>query len=93
MFEDENLICRECGKEFVFTAGEQEFFAEKGLKNKPVRCPECRAAKREKKRAERKMHDIICSDCGSPDQVPFEPNPEKPVYCRECYDKHRSEEE
>ncbi len=89
MFEDENLVCRECGKEFVFTAGEKEFFAEKGLMNKPVRCPECRAAKKERRRAARVMHDIICSDCGKPDQVNFDPDPEKPVYCMECYLKHK----
>ena len=31
MYEDKTLICKECGKEFVFTAGEQEFYAEKGF--------------------------------------------------------------
>ena len=32
MYEDKTLVCKECGAEFVFTAGEQEFYAEKGLK-------------------------------------------------------------
>lgn len=35
MYEDEKLVCEDCGKEFIFTAGEQEFYAEKGLVNKP----------------------------------------------------------
>lgn len=35
MYQDETLQCEDCGKEFVFTAGEQEFYAEKGLVNKP----------------------------------------------------------
>ena len=35
MYQDETLICEDCGKEFTFTAGEQEFYAEKGLTNKP----------------------------------------------------------
>lgn len=35
MYQDETLICEDCGCEFVFTAGEQEFYAEKGLTNKP----------------------------------------------------------
>ena len=30
MYEDKTLVCKECGNEFVFTAGEQEFYAEKG---------------------------------------------------------------
>ena len=38
MFEDKTLVCKECGKEFVFTAGEQEFYAERGFQNEPQRC-------------------------------------------------------
>ena len=91
MFEDETLVCKECGKEFVFTAGEKEFFAEKGLQNKPVRCPECRQARKERRRASRQMYDIICSECGAEDQVPFKPNLDKPVYCSNCFEKHLNE--
>ena len=47
MYEDEKLICEDCGCEFVFTAGEQEFYAEKGLTNKPKRCQNCRKAEHE----------------------------------------------
>ena len=42
MYQDKTLICKDCGKEFVFTAGEQEFYAEKGFENEPQRCRECR---------------------------------------------------
>jgi len=45
-FSDETLMCRDCGKEFAFTAGEQEFYASRGLLNKPSRCPDCRAARK-----------------------------------------------
>jgi ssDNA-binding Zn-finger/Zn-ribbon topoisomerase 1 len=41
------LTCRDCGKEFVFTAGEQEFYSQKGFLNNPVRCPECRRARKQ----------------------------------------------
>ena len=44
MYEDKTLVCKECGKEFVFTAGEQEFYAERGFQNEPQRCkglPRC----------------------------------------------------
>ncbi len=44
--QDKILTCRDCGKEFAFTASEQAFFAEKGFTNAPGRCPECRAAKK-----------------------------------------------
>ncbi len=45
-YKDKTITCRDCGKEFTFTAGEQEFYAEKGFQNEPVRCKECRDAKR-----------------------------------------------
>ena len=51
MFEDKTLVCRDCGKEFVFSASEQQFFA---------------------------------------DQVPFQPKGDRPVYCRECFERNRN---
>ena len=46
-FEDRTLTCRDCGQQFVFTAGEQEFYQSRGLMNKPGRCPECRSARKQ----------------------------------------------
>ncbi len=43
---DKSLVCTDCGKEFVFTAGEQDFYAQKGFTNPPSRCPDCRAARK-----------------------------------------------
>ena len=40
--EDKKIVCKDCGKEFIFTVGEQEFYQEKGFTNDPVRCKECR---------------------------------------------------
>ena len=37
-YHDRVLKCSECSAEFVFTAGEQMFFADKGFKNEPKRC-------------------------------------------------------
>ena len=45
--EDKTLVCKDCGKDFVFTAGEQEFYKEKGFENEPVRCPDCRRARKQ----------------------------------------------
>ncbi len=45
-FADKTLTCRDCGTEFVFTAGEQEFYASKGFVNEPTRCPSCRQARK-----------------------------------------------
>ena len=43
---DNTLSCRDCNNEFIFTVGEQEFYKEKGFENEPVRCPDCRRAKK-----------------------------------------------
>jgi len=85
MYQDEKLICEECGSEFVFTEGEQEFYAEKGLKNKPKRCTECRKARKQKNKKE--LHDAICSKCGAQTKVPFEPIEGKEVFCKDCFIK------
>ena len=45
MYEDKILVCKECGNEFTFTAGEQEFYAERGFQNEPQRCKACRDAR------------------------------------------------
>ena len=45
-YADKSLTCRDCGRTFTFTEGEQEFFAQKGYVNEPGRCPECRAARK-----------------------------------------------
>ena len=46
-YHDKVLKCAECGAEFVFTAGEQMFFADKGFKNEPKRCKGCKAKRAE----------------------------------------------
>lgn len=91
LLTDKTLECQDCGAEFAFTVGEQEFYKEKGFKNEPKRCPECRR-KRKRERyggRERKMHTIVCAECGTEAQVPFEPRQGRPVYCRECYENQR----
>ena len=42
MYNDRSLACVDCGQEFSFTAGEQEFYAQRGFTESPKRCPSCR---------------------------------------------------
>ncbi len=97
--EDKVIVCRDCSSEFVFTAGEQEFFNERGFMD-PVRCPECRSQRRRERNnnsgegamgGSRPMFDVICDACGQPTQVPFEPRQGRPVYCRECFQQQRGQ--
>jgi CxxC-x17-CxxC domain-containing protein len=46
-FNDRSLTCRDCGQQFTFTAGEQDFYQSRGLTNDPGRCPDCRAARKQ----------------------------------------------
>ncbi len=93
---DKTLTCRDCGREFVFTASEQEFFAQKGFMNEPSRCPECRAARKANQtgggynaRRDREMFPAVCAQCGKETQVPFQPRTDRPVYCSDCYAAQR----
>jgi CxxC-x17-CxxC domain-containing protein len=96
---DKTLTCRDCGNSFLFTAGEQEFFAQKGFTNEPTRCPSCRAANKASRggyssgggygRGERQMFSAVCAECGVETQVPFEPRGDKPVYCSSCFESRR----
>ena len=85
MYEDKTLNCAECSEEFVFSASEQEFYAEKGFQNEPKRCPSCRSARKKERRSTRQMHDVVCDGCGKTAQVPFLPRGDRPVYCDECF--------
>lgn len=87
MYEDKTLVCKECGNEFVFTAGEQEFYAEKGLVHEPQRCKSCRDARKNAGRGERVMYTGVCATCGGEAKVPFEPKDGRPVYCSSCFAK------
>ena len=46
---DKILVCKDCNAEFVFNESEQAFYKEKGFENDPVRCPECRKARKQQR--------------------------------------------
>ncbi len=103
-YEDRNLTCVECNSEFVFSADDQQFHSERGYQD-PKRCPSCRQAKRAGGGGHgggrgyggggyggggsRQMYDAVCADCGNACQVPFQPTQDRPVYCSDCFSKHK----
>lgn len=100
-YADMDLCCVECGADFVFTAGEQQFFADKGLKNTPRRCRPCKTRKNEQFNAILSMMatdgsrpriqvEVECAACGVTTTVPFLPTQGRPVLCRQCFVKERS---
>jgi CxxC-x17-CxxC domain-containing protein len=106
MVESDKIIkCRDCGEEFVFTAGEQAFYKERGFQHEPTRCRRCRDEKKRQATgvpssggmsaspmgsATREFHEAVCSSCGVTTQVPFKPTAGKPVYCRDCFQSVRT---
>ncbi len=87
MYEDKTLTCKDCGSEFVFTAGEQEFYAERGFQNEPQRCKPCRDSRKNAAKSQREMFTASCAECGAEAKVPFQPRNDRPVYCSECFAK------
>jgi CxxC-x17-CxxC domain-containing protein len=97
-FTDKTLVCRDCGNNFIFTAGEQGFYLEKGLMNEPQRCPDCRANRRRDRTSgagnsattTRESSTITCASCGRAATVPFVPRLDRPVYCADCFSSQRT---
>ena len=83
-FADRDVLCVDCGAQFVFSAGEQEFFQEKGFIHEPRHCKQCKG-KREFLRTGKRVHRIetpvTCAQCGNATTVPFKPRQKRPVLC------------
>jgi CxxC-x17-CxxC domain-containing protein len=98
--DDQILYCRDCGREFAFTVGEQEFYARHELTNPPGRCPDCRGARKQggggrvqNGNGTRMLYPVVCANCSKLTQVPFQPRPGgRPVYCNDCYQSRGSQQ-
>ena len=93
--QDASIDCVDCGESFIWTAGEQIFFYDKGLQNAPKRCKPCKHAKNERLAAitaaqasgvrQRVEVSVKCAQCGQETTVPFYPSQGRPVFCRSCF--------
>jgi CxxC-x17-CxxC domain-containing protein len=87
---DRLLRCSHCGMEFVFSAGEQMFFLNRGFINDPRHCKRCRAELRCGFAIPRRATEVVCAECGCSTTVPFKPTQGRAVFCRSCLQKHRT---
>ena len=94
-YHDRVLKCSECGAEFVFTAGEQMFFADKGFKNEPKRCKACKANEpkaagwwRGNSGAIGNEDDMLAMRKRNHGSLPADAG--SPVFCRECFQARSS---
>ncbi|MCL2814508.1 MAG: zinc-ribbon domain containing protein [Oscillospiraceae bacterium] len=85
MYQDKTIVCKDCAQEFIFTVGEQEFYAERGFQNEPQRCKNCRDSRKSGGKSQKEMHVTVCASCGKEAKVPFLPSSDRPVYCSECF--------
>jgi CxxC-x17-CxxC domain-containing protein len=103
-YRDKVLTCTDCGDEFIFSAGEQLFFSDKGLRHVPKRCKPCKQKKNEQIAANAQAYGqpfprgrvevaVNCALCGVETTVPFRPTQGRPVYCRDCFLRMRASEE
>lgn len=93
--QDREIPCVDCKENFIWTAGEQVFFHDKGLQNEPKRCKPCKQAKNERLAAiaaaqvsgirQRVEVAVKCAQCGEQTTVPFYPSQGRPVFCRSCF--------
>lgn len=92
-YQDRTLKCVDCGEDFIFTTGEQTFYAEKGFKNEPKRCKGCKSKRNQSQSGQghqRVETTTVCSQCGKETTVPFNPSQGRPVFCRECFQQRRA---
>src|SRR4026207_370305 len=93
-FQDRILRCVDCATEFIWTAGEQQFFADKNFKNEPKRCKACKGKRAARPAGggmarERVDRQTMCSACGKETTVPFKPTQGRPVFCKECFQSRK----
>src|SRR6185503_3108331 len=97
-FQDRSLVCLDCRATFIWTAGEQSFYFDKGLTYQPRRCKDCKAQKNAQTTvaAPAETHhppdqhiatEVRCANCGVLTTVPFQPTQGRPVYCRTCFSR------
>lgn len=99
-YADRDVKCVGCGDIFVFSAGQQKYFADKGLQNAPKRCEECRDQRNQMYNEKHEAHGkppsgrveypISCSECGARALVPFEPAQGRDVYCKPCFNQRKA---
>ena len=88
-YQDRAIKCVDCGENFIWTAGEQVFFHDKGLKNERLAAIAAAQTSGVRQRIE---VSVQCAQCGQQTTVPFYPSQGRPVYCRSCFLAGRTQE-
>ena len=81
MSADVELTCIDCGKIFIFSVSDQDYFREKGYTS-PVRCRPCRKIRKEARLAQA-GEDGMAVETTQP-RTDVEEKPSYPTYCTRC---------
>ena len=81
---DVEINCVQCGTGFVFSEYDQSQYYQRNM-TWPKRCKECRTPARAANAGDREKFEIMCTNCGKADRVPFKPKPGRAVLCAECH--------
>ena len=91
---EEKMLCAVCGAEFAFEEEEKEMYARMGFNKGPMRCKACRGTQKALESAvkpPKETYTALCDACGKETQLPFKPKGDKPVYCKACFLKQKTE--
>lgn len=101
-FQDKKLFCKDCQKEFIWSKGEQKFFADKGFTSAPIRCSDCRKKKKaglgnvgavkDKSFSSDQMYEVKCSKCSKISEIPFKPVDPDGIMCSQCFEQSRAKD-
>lgn len=94
MFTDKEIVCCQCNQPFIFSAGEQEYFAGRSLSHEPKRCQNCRVLERLRRsgKSANAAFKVNCADCNEPTILPFQPKDDRQAYCNPCWKRKQDEE-
>ena len=91
-FKDIDLICKDCGEKFPFTANEQKFYASQGFVNVPARCKKCREEFQKKKYKGAEVYNVKCVKCGLVGKITVPIPYPKNVFCETCFTEELAKE-
>lgn len=86
-FADVTLLCKECGRPFIFTAKEQRFFVQQGFEHVPTRCADCRRLARDKREKGRQFASLKCRITGKIGRLPIEVDDPTDAYTAEAFEE------
>jgi CxxC-x17-CxxC domain-containing protein len=82
--QDRVITCVDCGEDFIFTVGEQEFYRDHGLTHAPTRCKRCRENRKGQRDASHGERGAGGGGDGARPRSASGPKTMYPAVCAQC---------